>query len=595
MISNALRFLFITGPFWGLFLTTIGVIELLDRALLKSGMAFWYACFFALIFIAVQRKSFVSHGLKYRVRWFRFALAAAVMIMPFLPAVYESFLASSGNFPGVFFGVDSPYHLSQVFSLLQSNAYPPESLNNKGVYFNYHYGIQLVTAAICEQFGLRPHFVYFALVPGLFLVSAIFCVYFLILHYGDSLSGAALFFLFLGGFYYLANKWDGGAYVFGVESFNAQFPHISSLSVVCLFVFFVYVYESFSVDKSGFLTLILLPAVVLLFKSPFIFHFAAFLFGYLLIMTIRRCLSVFHVISAIISAFFFFFILAYVENGNAQLKYVGFLAKADLTTAVLFKIFLFVVLPFSLLIFRSTKSVLLDTIPYFFAASFPIVLVNSFNLEIRGNVFPDISQFITLAPFFLYAGLVRLLHAANLSIPLKVFTLVLYLSIGGFPAAVNRIANLKAVYSNNSQGHEYVSNYALGECLEKVPVQNSLLVTNDLRYPANNFWRTMMQMQIPGIFGHHMYAGNLRWEKYFVDKERFDVQESLVTGDVKSIEDNAKLFGWTHGVFFKRKEFVRGDWPVVCENSEVVIVSFETVNDMMRVQPSASLGERSAK
>ena len=105
----------------------------------------------------------------------------------------------------------------------------------------------------------------------------------------------------------------------------------------------------------------------------------------------------------------------------------------------------------------------------------------------------------------------------------------------------------------------------------------------------------MMQMQIPGIFGHHMYAGNLRWEKYFVDKERFDIQESLVSGNVKSIEENARALGWTHGVFFKRKEFVRGNWPVVCENSEVVIVSFETVNGKMGVQPSASIGEKSNK
>src|SRR5512143_1564900 len=120
MVSNALRFLFTTGPFWILFLTGIGVIELLDRVLFKSGMAFWYVCLFALIFIAIQRRNLVSHGLKYQVRWFKFALAAAAIIMPFLPAVYESFLVSSGNFPGVFFGVDSPYHSSQVFSLLQS-------------------------------------------------------------------------------------------------------------------------------------------------------------------------------------------------------------------------------------------------------------------------------------------------------------------------------------------------------------------------------------------------------------------------------------------------------------------------------------------
>jgi len=579
MISNALRVIFIVGPFLGFFLATLGVIELLDRVLFKSGLAFWSVCVLMMVFLIFQRNNRLLHGMGNQVQWYKFALAAAALIAPFLPAIYESVLVSSGDFPRVFFGVDSPYHLSQVFSLLQNNAYPPESLNNIGVYFNYHYGTQLVAAAICKQFGLLPHFVYFALVPGLFLFSAACCVYFLMLKFDDSLSAAAFLFLLLGGFYYLANDWDGGAYIFGVESFNAHFPHISTLSVMCLFVFTVYFYEFFSDSKTGFILLTLMPSIVLLFKSPFFLHFAAFSFGGLAIKAIRQRLSVFHAICIITSSLFFLFISFYVGNGNAELRFAGLLSKADLNWRMLLKIFIFIVLPFSLLIIYSTRWVLFDTIPYLFAVCFPLALIYSFDLVINGNVDPNIRQFVTLAPFFLYAALIRLLHGTNLSLFMRISALVLYLSAGGFLAAANRISNLLVVHSDNSLGHEYVNNYSLAECLEKIPVHNSLLVTNDLRYPANNFWRTMMQMQIPGLFGHRMYAGNLRWEKYFVDKERFEKQESLVKGSVKSIEHFVKTLGWTHGVFFKRKEFIRGNWPVVCENNEVVIVSFKNVND----------------
>ncbi len=576
-ISIALKFILNTGPYLGLFLTVIGVCELVDRIVFKSGAAFWSACVFMLPVLMLQRNANpLLHDAKNHVQWSKFALAAATIIMPFLPAVYESFLVSSGNFPRVFFGVDSPYHLSQVFSLLQNKAYPPESLNNIGVYFNYHYGTQLVAAVICDQFGLRPHFVYFALVPGLFLFSAVCCVYFLMLKYNDALSAAAFFFFLLGGFYFLANDWNGGSYVFGVESFNAHFPHISTLSVMCLFAFCVYIYEFFDNTKNGFLILVLMPSFVLLFKSPFFFHFAAFSFGYVAVNAIRKRLSVFHAICILISALFFFFITAHVGNGNAEMKFYGLLAKIDFNWSILIKTCFFVILPFSLLVYHSAKRVLIDTIPYFLAVCLPLALIYSFNLEINGTVDPNIRQFVTLAPFFLYAAFIRLLHASGLSPFFKICSLVLYLSIGGFLAAANRISNLKVVYANNSRGHEYVNNYPLAECLEKIPVENSLLVTNDLRYPANNFWRTMMQMQIPGLFGHQMYAGNLRWEKYFVDEERFAIQESLVGGSVESIEHNAKKLGWTHAIFFKRKEFVKGNWPVVCENSEVVIVSFET-------------------
>jgi hypothetical protein len=179
-----------------------------------------------------------------------------------------------------------------------------------------------------------------------------------------------------------------------------------------------------------------------------------------------------------------------------------------------------------------------------------------------------------LAPYFLYAALLHLMRGGELGPRFKVLALAVYLSIGGLPAAANRVINLMVVCFDNRAGHEYVNDTPLAECLRKIPVAGTLLVTNDLRYPANNFWRSMMQMQIPGIFGHRMYAGNLRWEKYFVDENRFGFQDSLIAGDLETIERHAETLGWTHGVLFKRKPFVRGDWPVLCENDEVLIVEF---------------------
>ena len=83
-------------------------------------------------------------------------------------------------------------------------------------------------------------------------------------------------------------------------------------------------------------------------------------------------------------------------------------------------------------------------------------------------------------------------------------------------------------------------------------MEGSVIATNDLRYPANEFKRDLRQMQISAIFGHQAYASNVRYEPFPGAVQRVDNQRLLRTGvwgaghEAMADEEN-----WTHVLIHK--------------------------------------------
>jgi hypothetical protein len=101
-------------------------------------------------------------------------------------------------------------------------------------------------------------------------------------------------------------------------------------------------------------------------------------------------------------------------------------------------------------------------------------------------------------------------------------------------------------------GHEYVDNRPIAEALAQITVEGSVIVTNDLRYPADNFKRDQRQMQIPALFGHQAYAVNTSFEPYPEAGERIEEQGKLAKSDWSpEIADLAREHGWTHLLIHK--------------------------------------------
>ena len=98
-----------------------------------------------------------------------------------------------------------------------------------------------------------------------------------------------------------------------------------------------------------------------------------------------------------------------------------------------------------------------------------------------------------------------------------------------------------------AQGHEFVDNHALAEALAVIPTEGTLIVTNDLRYPAQRFDRDNRQMQIPALFGHQAFAVNYEYEAYAFSLERRELQNLLQAEDwTGAIEQAARAYRWTH-------------------------------------------------
>jgi hypothetical protein len=77
-------------------------------------------------------------------------------------------------------------------------------------------------------------------------------------------------------------------------------------------------------------------------------------------------------------------------------------------------------------------------------------------------------------------------------------------------------------------------------------------VTNDLRYPAENFGREDRQMQIPALFGHQAFSANFAYEPV---EDRRQLQQLLQQSEWSDdISNAARAYHWTHLLI--RKDYV---------------------------------------
>jgi hypothetical protein len=105
---------------------------------------------------------------------------------------------------------------------------------------------------------------------------------------------------------------------------------------------------------------------------------------------------------------------------------------------------------------------------------------------------------------------------------------------------------------DRTMGSEFVDNRALAEALAVIPTRGTLIVTNDLRYPAENFSRDDRQLQVPALFGHQAFAVNFSYEPV---EHRRGVQRLLQQTDWSdAILHAARTHHWTHLVI--RKDYV---------------------------------------
>jgi len=109
-----------------------------------------------------------------------------------------------------------------------------------------------------------------------------------------------------------------------------------------------------------------------------------------------------------------------------------------------------------------------------------------------------------------------------------------------------------SIVRNPATGHEFVNNRPLAAALAVVPRAQSVIVTNDLRYPAPGSGPFDRQMQIPALFGHQAFAVDYTYERYRFSDERLALQALLRSESwTEAIVRAARTHHWTHFLVHK--------------------------------------------
>jgi len=501
-------------------------------------------------------------------------LALFAVIVPYAPSFVAVVRMLGSEFPKSFYSVDTPYHLSQVFSLLHGTGYPPASLNNLGAVFNYHYGSQLLSASISTSTGILAHNSYLLITPIVFLFSALCGLVILGSVQNSWQKKLILLFPLLCELSFLGFNGSSLSYITSIEGIRGGFPHISITAATCLILFLLICFELSTKSVITFGAILFIPALIVLFKSPFIFSVVGFVVGYIVRLALLRELRWKHFAIACFSALLTLITIPLVSMGANSFEFRGLFGGLRLSFITTTQWLIVIFVPFGLLTYGRFRAACIDVFPHILACFIPVSLYLSYFLKIDGTIDNNLYQVTFPCSLIAFFALFRSINVGDITTIYSRTATVLFIAGACLPMIINRAHNLVSVINQPIAWHEYVDNQKLGECLKVVPVQGSILVTNDLRYPAENFARANLQMQIPALFGHQMFAGNLPYEKRFLNPEYFRAQEVLVSGTVDTIVRNAKLFGWTHVVLFKRTSSVELPLKVICENSEVQIIKF---------------------
>jgi len=141
------------------------------------------------------------------------------------------------------------------------------------------------------------------------------------------------------------------------------------------------------------------------------------------------------------------------------------------------------------------------------------------------------------------------------------------------PVVIAALTYSSRVLRNPESGHEFADNRTIAQALAAIPIRGSVIVTNDLRYPTDNFGRDDRQIQIPALFGHQAFSVDFAGEPI---EDRRDLQRLLQRPEWSdAISKAARQYHWTHLLI--RKDYVHpGPIPLmpIFENDSYVVYRF---------------------
>jgi hypothetical protein len=580
----------------GLFLTTVGFLLSLVLSLP------WFLGPCALVGWAMYARR--TTAFQWPRAAFRFGwdgIAAGLLALIVLSPIWVSFLyMAPGPFPPVFYNIDTAYTLEKVHALVAAEGYPPPSLSNVGVQRTYHYGTQAMAALVSRGSGLLPHHSLFLVILPLLTAGLLAAAIAAARHLCAVLPRSVAVPLLListpslsRSFWhaYAPQLWGAGGSdgfsidrivgevsLWGVlsnESMNVggDFVILGSIAGIAAAPVWGWALPAFLIGSA----LLVKTTVGVALVAGFGFAEAWRLFASTRPWPSRQALLV---AGVCLLTFVSFFVVSFESNFQlvfAPLYHLRQVVGISASIGSMLDL-LWLLAPVLVVLKPGLTDPERRSAPLLLMAIAPLLLVNLSRLDnLRaggGGSGDDWLQILHAVPFLLHAFALSLAARrwSRLGRARRVaFLIVTVLAIVPVALAAGRYST-KLVRDPQS-GTDFVDNRVLAEALAEIPTRGTVVVTNDLRYPAGNFTRDYRQIQIPALFGHQAFAVNYAYE--YVE-ERKALQQLLQQRQWSdAILDAAREHRWTHLVI--RKDYSHADripLKQIFENEEYAVFSF---------------------
>ena len=441
--------------------------------------------------------------------------ALALVTLTTIPVLIMGARMGAGEYPAEFFAGDSPFFLQQVYALMRTDSYPPPSLETYGFSFKYHYGFQAFVAITSILTGLKPHFVMFGVVQPMLELLAGLLVYDICRRlsgrHGAAMLCLALFLLgsrqYLLTFQPLDPSW--WAFITHEENFNFRYPNGPDAAGLLMALCVIRCALEFERTNMR-LAALFFTCLLAVFKLPYLIPVGAGI-GLVYCNEMRKRFSVRLLFETGAAALLS--VLAYMvfsqgpatAGGTAGLQFAGFLAMSmpwDNET-------LLILCAAVVATAAATRQRLTDNMfKLLLIAAAPYLLFCLWRLNVE-NEYQIFSLAVRGVALFAAAYLVTAWSADGQKPAGRriVFSaLIVALTLPGMLSLLNHVY---VVSAHPEQGHEYADNHAVADALSHIPLQNTMIATNDLRYPANGYSREYRQFQLAGIFGHQNFGADL--------------------------------------------------------------------------------------
>jgi len=489
-------------------------------------------------------------------------IAASIYVAP---ALYMG----AGPFPAVFIG-DAGYHLGLTWGLLRDPHFLPESLSYAGGHRFYHYGPHAMAAVLSRFAGLLPHTGLFLIVEPMLLAGIAAAVW----RFARERHGAMPFLgalgLLLVGVGHSHSQWP--PYVDFVKAFAAIAHGGPQMSVDIGAALSVHMLNPTLFFGTFAIALVMLCAVnpqrigwqammafvigiLIAFKAPYFIALGLGL-GMWSLWRAARERSIRPLLIPAAALILALVIYAFVGLGGSGAK-LAFEPFAGQNISQVGKYLLrsvAVLLPGLLVLILSRGRALSGAAGLWLVyAAAPIIIMLLTNLYLTEGV-PEEANFdemLNLLPPVLAGFSVSLMAtwwprfgATTRRIAVGALGLIIV------PHLIRWAWLAVLVAIHPEAGYEYVDNRPLAAALATVPTDTGLIVTNDLRYPAEGWRRDNQAVQFPALFGHRNFFVNPTFERFYPDlEERRDAVRRLQQPQWDpAILELARRYGWTHFV-----------------------------------------------